>query len=1017
MSQGGSLRIEQRRSPNFSEGRAGDVPRAVVVHTTDGAFAAAASWFENPRSGVSAHYLVGLDGRVAQFVRETDTARHAGRILRPQARIATEAGDDGVNPLTIGIEFEDGGDPLGVRRRSAQYEAGARLLAGISERWDIPLDRDHVVGHRELFAAKDCPGNLDLERLIERARHAPSEAHAGPRIACLLPARDAARDIPGYLESIAALGATVVALDDGSGDGTAELLGASPAVEVLLRNPPREGYAAWDDGENRKRLLEAAEQVEPDWILFLDADERIDPDDAIALREFLASDALAGVAYGLELYREWQGRVAVEPTYVFRLFAHDPDNELRPGRLHFNPVPIQIPTRAWIRTTIRARHLDSPERLELRRRKYAEAHPGSRGPGATPALLEPPSGPLIEWSARGPGTPVISTARLAREPSVAGPPVAKDAAPLLVCLLPARNCAGEIPSYVECAAGFADTVIALDDGSTDETAALLEASPLVSRVLSNPRRESYAGWDDAANRQVLLDAAIEAGASWALFLDADERLDSGDGAALRAFVEEGADDAAAYGFRVYRMAGDDGFYDRADLWVYRLFAPRPGHRLPEGTLHLVPVPTAIPRERWHKTTIRIQHFGGADEARRLARLRKYEEADPEGLWQRDYSGPILASGRRRPWLARPADFPVLADPARTGVALDLEELDSGAPMLSAIVIATDDEGTIERSVRAVLEQECPFAFEVIVVVSGSPATAAIVRERFRDRVTLVELAERVLPGRARNEGLRVARGEYASFPGSHVEIAPGSLARRVHAHEEGWPMVTGSIVNGNPTPAGWASYFLDHSSAMPGRPSGELKGAPAHCSYVREFLEEIGGFPEDVRAGEDTVVNHRLWRRGHSAFRESAIELTHRSPCSTPPALIRHHFLRGRALGRLLRDELATGRSRRLALYRYLARYPRIRLASTDYRVTEWGGEMLADYRRVRRLVRVGIAAAWIGTWWEVLLGRRRSSRIEEGRDGHRVESLGPQVVDRRGKGLDGRAAAVVQEHDRSGSG
>ena len=87
---------------------------------------------------------------------------------------------------------------------------------------------------------------------------------------------------------------------------------------------------------------------------------------------------------------------------------------------------------------------------------------------------------------------------------------------------------------------MADLVIALDDGSTDATAEILEASPLVETVLRNPPRASYAGWDDAANRQRLLDAAVEAGVDWALFLDADERIDADDGAALRRFVDAGA---------------------------------------------------------------------------------------------------------------------------------------------------------------------------------------------------------------------------------------------------------------------------------------------------------------------------------------------------------------------------------------------------------------------------------------------------------------------------------------------
>jgi len=989
-----------------------------VVHTTDGSFEAAANWFERAESGVSAHYLVGLDGHVAQFVPDADTARHAGRVLRPTAAIASEAADDGINPFTIGVEFEDDGDPLGVARPTAQYEAGARLLADIAARWEISLDRDHVVGHREVFAAKDCPGNLDVDRLVSRARAVLAGGGSSPAIACLLPARDAAADIPGYLESATALGAFVVALDDGSADATSELLADSPLVRTVLRNPRRDDYSGWDDGENRARLLGAAAELDPDWILFLDADERIDADDALALREFLANDALPGVAYGIELYRDWNGRVAPHPTHVFRLFAHHPEYELRPGRLHFNPVPVQIPARAWIRTTVRARHLDSPERLALRRRKYAEAGHDALAPGANAALQEAPAEPLARWRPRPPGLAIISTERAAVEPGDAADATERGAPPLLACLLPARNCADDLPGYLGCVEAFADTVIALDDGSTDGTAAILEASPRVSRLLRNPRRESYAGWDDAANRQALLDAAIEAGVRWALFLDADERLDADDAAALRSFLEGDADPGAAYGFRVHRMVGAGDSYDRADLWVYRLFSPRPGQRLPENDLHFVPIPKSVPRRRWQATTVRIQHFGGADEERRDARLRKYEQADPEGLWQADYANPILAPGRPRPWLTRPRDFPVLADPARSGVPLDLEELDPDAPILSAIVIATDDEDTIEGSVRAVVDQECPAAFEVIVVVSGSPATAALVRDRFGDAVTVVELADRVPPGRARNAGLRIARGEYVSFPGSHVEISAGSLARRMRAHEDGWAMVTGSIVNGNPSPAGWASYFLDHSSALPGRPSGELAGAPAHCSYVREFVDEIGGFPEDVRAGEDTVVNQLLWRRGHRAFREATIRLTHRSPCSTSAALIRHHFVRGRAFGRILRSNRAGSRVR-LGLLRYMLRYPRTRLASTDARVDEWGGELRRDYRRVRRLVVAGIAAAWMGALVEVATGRRPSGPGQELRDGHRRQPLSSEVLEKRGQGVDGGPGpgALVEHHDGPGPG
>lgn len=962
MSGAGLVRKRRYTTPNFVVGRGGQRPRGIVLHTTVGSWDATRSWFADPGAGVSAHYLVGLDGRVAQFVDEEDTARHAGRVKDPTVGLAAEGGgSDGVNPITVGIEFEDGGEPFDARRGAAQYEIGARLIAEIAGRWRIPLDREHVIGHREVFAKKGCPGDLDVGRLLERARELATGG-TQPLLACLLPARNAEADIAGWLDSVAALDALAIALDDGSTDRTAELLKASPLLATLLTNEPREGYQGWDDRANRARLLTAADELGADWVLFLDADERIDADDALALREFLRGDAVGGLAYGLRLYRTWEELVLPRPTVVYRLFDPRPDDELPEARLHFNPLPTRIPPGARVETTIRARHLDSPERLRRRRRKYEEANPGSTDTGATAALMAVPEGELVSWPARPIGLPPLATERASELPTAPG-----GDGPLLACLLPIRNGAGELPGYLACAESLGARVIALDDGSTDSSAAILRDSPIVDRVLANPVRETYAGWDDAANRQALLEAAVEAGVRWALFLDADERIAADDAAALRAFLDAGADPSSAYGFRVYRMLGEGGHYDRAGLWVYRLFAPRAGQTLPERALHLVPLPTSIPPERRRRTTVRIQHFGGSDEARRRARLRKYEEADPERHWQSDYAGPILQTGEPRPWRPRPEGLGVLADPTGAGLALDLEEIAADAPVLSAIVIATDDEETIEESVRAVVEQRTSEPFEVIVVVSGSPGTARVVREAFGARVELVELEERVLPGRARNEGLRRARGEFVSFPGSHVRISPGSLAHRSRAHENGWAMVTGSIVNGNRSRAGWASYFLDHSSALPGRPSGPLAGAPAHCSYVREFVLEAGGFPAHIRAGEDTVLNGELWRRGHRAWREQAIELVHRSPCGDLRSLVHHHFIRGRAWGRILRGDFGTGAKRP---GRALRGYRRSRLASTDERVADWGGSLSGEYRRARLWVRAGIWAAWAGARWELACGR-----------------------------------------------
>ena len=94
----------------------------------------------------------------------------------------------------------------------------------------------------------------------------------------------------------------------------------------------------------------------------------------------------------------------------------------------------------------------------------------------------------------------------------------------VVCLLPARNCADDLPSFFEAVEPLADAVVALDDGSTDGTLCALEAYPLVKVVLRNPPRDTYFGWDDATNRQRLLDAAADLRPRWIISIDADERI-------------------------------------------------------------------------------------------------------------------------------------------------------------------------------------------------------------------------------------------------------------------------------------------------------------------------------------------------------------------------------------------------------------------------------------------------------------------------------------------------------------
>ena len=106
----------------------------------------------DPNSHVSAHYIVGQDGRVLQLVSEDDTAYQAGQYS--------------ANQRSIGIEHEASGM---LPPSDALYEASARLQADIAARYGFALTvGETVIPHRAIVPTQ-CPGTLDLARIVRQA--------------------------------------------------------------------------------------------------------------------------------------------------------------------------------------------------------------------------------------------------------------------------------------------------------------------------------------------------------------------------------------------------------------------------------------------------------------------------------------------------------------------------------------------------------------------------------------------------------------------------------------------------------------------------------------------------------------------------------------------------------------------------------------------------------------------------------------------------------------------------------
>lgn len=135
-----------------------DIDR-VVIHVTQGSFSSAVAVFQDPGHRAAAHYIVRKDGHVTQMIRELDVAFHAG--------------NRSYNERSVGIEHEGFVEhPQGFT--TAMYGASARLTAAICARYDIPVDREHIIGHVEVPGTDHTdPGKgWDWDRYMKLVRAA-----------------------------------------------------------------------------------------------------------------------------------------------------------------------------------------------------------------------------------------------------------------------------------------------------------------------------------------------------------------------------------------------------------------------------------------------------------------------------------------------------------------------------------------------------------------------------------------------------------------------------------------------------------------------------------------------------------------------------------------------------------------------------------------------------------------------------------------------------------------------------
>lgn len=190
-----------------------------------------------------------------------------------------------------------------------------------------------------------------------------------------------------------------------------------------------------------------------------------------------------------------------------------------------------------------------------------------------------------------------------------------------------------LPGLFENLTGQVDGVIALDDQSTDESRAFVEAQPLLLDLLS-VEAGAQGELEDGRNHVALVEAALPHRPEWLFGIDADERVERdfrrrAEGEITRA---ERAGHAALW--VPFRELWDAADQVRADgIWGQKrkacLFRAAPGLSFDERRLHSIWAPWPPANGEYPTADLRLYHLRMIEAADREARVERYRRLDPD----------------------------------------------------------------------------------------------------------------------------------------------------------------------------------------------------------------------------------------------------------------------------------------------------------------------------------------------------------------------------------------------------
>lgn len=225
------------------------------------------------------------------------------------------------------------------------------------------------------------------------------------------------------------------------------------------------------------------------------------------------------------------------------------------------------------------------------------------------------------------------------------------------------------------------------------------------------------------------------------------------------------------------------------------------------------------------------------------------------------------------------------------------------PLVSIIILNYNGSKYLRKLLDSILSDTPPFRFEVIIIDNGSKDNSLEIIKEYYKNTKLKSICKLIINktnlgfGKAMNQGLELARGQYVAFLNCDLYVESGWLERVIEVfHQKPRVAIVQPLICDYDDPlrvqsAGlYCDWVCNFKGADQKAQENQAILAPFGAAFIakRDIFQRIGGFdPDFFLYGEEIDIGLRTWMAGFMVMLASKAKVFHKGGGVTPKQVLR----------------------------------------------------------------------------------------------------------------------------------